>query len=554
MRRADRYTLVVSHIERNVCGTNQLGVVTMKHRTRAVFLVLLATAAAAPAQQSSRMVSAGLFKNGIASIAREYTVPGPGHYTFDALGSPVHGTLWIESEAPVVARSGEELVDAEPDQAAAAGLQDALVGKEVEIGLRLEGSSRFTGKLLSAPGGGAQEPRVFNSNGEVFSPSAASSSMMVIESGGRRNYIARDLVAWVRALEPAGVVKHTKPVVVFDVGEGAPNPTVIRARYLVQGMAWAPSYRIDLTDGKTLSVGQSAVIRNDLEDLDQVDLELISGFPNVEFLRAVSPFASNVTWSDFLSRLQQPAANVSAFGGQSNVASNIGQLFTNSVAGMGDMPQASIALEDGADIYYHPVGKQSLRRGEAQLLTTGTASAEYERIVEWRVNRSVRENVNSGLAQEDIWDAVRFKNPLPFPMTTGPAMVEAKGRFLGSKTIFWAAPGDETVAYISKALSVRAGYEEVEVSRNEVTALNQHLYETVVKGTLRIQNPRTEAVTMLIREDFSGALLRADGDPVSTVGSAGPGQRNPSTKLKWKTTLDAGQERSLVLEYKFITE
>ena len=174
--------------------------------------------------------------------------------------------------------------------------------------------------------------------------------------------------------------------------------------------------------------------------------------------------------------------------------------------------------------------------------------------MEWRVNRSVPENGNSGLGQDDLWDAVRFRNPLPFPMTTGPAMVESKGRFLGSKTIFWAAPGDETVAYISKALSVRAGYVEEEVSRNEVTALNQRLFETVVKGTLTVQNPRTEALTMVIREDLSGALLRADGDPDTAVGPTGPGQRNPSAKLIWSISLGAGEERALGIEYKFITE
>jgi hypothetical protein len=527
----------------------------MNVRVWAALLSLLATVATVHAQQDSRIVSVGLFKNGIASITREYTVPGPGHYTFDALGSPVHGTLWIESGAPVVTRSGEDLVDLEPDQAAAAGLEDTLVGKEVEIGLRMEGASPFTGKLIAAPGSGLRESRSVNSIGEMLSSSELSSAMFVIETEGKRSYLARDLVAWVRALESAEVVRRAKPVVEFDVGEGAPTPTVIRARYLVQGMAWAPSYRIDLTDGKMLSVGQSAVIRNDLEDLDQVDVELISGFPNVEYLRAISPFASGVTWPEFLARLQQQPENFVSAVAQANITSNsVGQLLSNGGFGISEMPPSFVSVDEGADIYYHPAGKQSLRRGEAMFLTTATASAEYERIVEWRVNRSVLENVSSGQVQEDIWDAVRFRNPLPFPMTTGPAMVEAAGRFLGSKTIFWAAPGEETVAYISKALSVRAGYEEVEVSRSEVTSSNQRMYETVVKGTLRIQNPRKEAVTMVIREDFSGALLRADGDPVSTVGPAGPGQRNPSTKLKWNIALAAGQERLLVIEYKYVTE
>jgi hypothetical protein len=188
------------------------------------------------------------------------------------------------------------------------------------------------------------------------------------------------------------------------------------------------------------------------------------------------------------------------------------------------------------------------------MLTTATASADYERVVEWRVNRTVRASVGAGLAQDDLWDAVRFRNPLPFPMTTGPAMVESNGRFLGSKTIFWAGPGDETVAYISKALSVRAGYVEEELSRREVLELNRAAIETIVKGTLTIQNPRAEAVAMVIKEDLSGALVRADGDPVSVVGPAGPGQRNSSTKLTWNITLAPGEERTLLLEYKYITD
>jgi hypothetical protein len=507
----------------------------------------------ANAEQTSRVVSVGLFKNGLAVVTREYTVPGPGTYTFDALGRPVHGTLWIESEAPVVARSGVEAVDATPDQAAGAGLHE-LMGKQVEIGLRQEGATRFTGKLVAAPGGGAQESRVFDSNGEVFAAPAPSSAMYVVEHDGIRSYVSRDLVAWVRALEPAGVAKHSKPVVVFDVGEEAAKPTVIRARYLTQGLAWAPSYRIELIDGKTLSVGQSAVVRNELENLDQVELELISGFPNVEYLRAVSPFVTNVTWSDFITHLQQPSGDFGGAAAQMTATSNVSQLFSNSVDGLSEAPLPLIAVDEGADIYYHPAGKQSLRPGESLMLTTATASADYERVVEWRVNRTVRASVGAGLAQDDLWDAVRFRNPLPFPMTTGPAMVESNGRFLGSKTIFWAGPGDETVAYISKALSVRAGYVEEELSRREVLELNRAAIETIVKGTLTIQNPRAEAVAMVIKEDLSGALVRADGDPVSVVGPAGPGQRNSSTKLTWNITLAPGEERTLLLEYKYITD
>lgn len=521
----------------------------MTHR---LTLTIIAAAAsfAATAEQSSRVVSAGLFKNGLASITREYTVPGPGTYTFDALGNPVHGTLWIESEGPVVARSGIEAVDATPEQTAGAGMHELLVGKNVEIGLRTPGAPPFKGTLIAAPGE-TYRARARSSSIDPVTVEATP-TMYVVELDGLRSYVAPDQVAYVRALEPAGAAKLSKPVMVFDVGEGAPSPTVIRAQYLAHGLAWAPSYRIDLTDPNTLSIGQSAAIRNELEDLDGVELSLISGFPNVEYIQAFSPFSADATWETFIAQLQQRPGTYNPI--VSQLASTSNSLFNNSVFYPNrENPAPSYTVDGDVDLYYHAVGKQSLRRDAALMLTTGTASAPYEPIVEWRVNRNEYQE-GADLGQDDIWDAVRFRNPFSFPMTTGPAMVESGGRFLGSKTVYWAAPGAETVAYVGKALSIGVTYVEEEVSRGETFAYNRRIVETVIKGTMTIHNPRTEAVAMVIKEDLAGALVRADGNPVSVVGSAGPGQRNPSTKLTWEIALTAGEARTLTLEYKFLTD
>lgn len=78
----------------------------MKIRIAFCMLAVALLSLPTPAEPSERVLSAGLFKNGLAVITREYTVPGPGSYTFASLGSPVHGTLWVESATAVVARSG----------------------------------------------------------------------------------------------------------------------------------------------------------------------------------------------------------------------------------------------------------------------------------------------------------------------------------------------------------------------------------------------------------------------------------------------------------------
>jgi hypothetical protein len=41
---------------------------------------------------------------------------------------------------------------------------------------------------------------------------------------------------------------------------------------------------------------------------------------------------------------------------------------------------------------------------------------------------------------------------------------------------------------------------------------------------------------------------------MAAVGTAGPGQRNPSTKLTWKLTLAPGEAREVTLEYRYLVD
>src|SRR5438046_5689650 len=109
-------------------------------------------------------------------------------------------------------------------------------------------------------------------------------------------------------------------------------------------------------------------------------------------------------------------------------------------------------------------------------LTTRTAQADYERIVEWLIadhrdahgnprNRRGEDNENGDVADVP-WDALRFKNPFPFPMTTAPALVWANGKFSGQRLTNWVNPGEETTLRVTKALSIRTHAVEYERQSN----------------------------------------------------------------------------------------
>ena len=53
----------------------------------------------------SKIVSVGVFKNGLALVQQEIQVPGAGTYRLDTAPNPVHGTFWIKSNCQVEAPS-----------------------------------------------------------------------------------------------------------------------------------------------------------------------------------------------------------------------------------------------------------------------------------------------------------------------------------------------------------------------------------------------------------------------------------------------------------------
>ncbi|MBG7608069.1 MAG: hypothetical protein IZT59_08600 [Verrucomicrobia bacterium] len=74
--------------------------------------------------------------------------------------------------------------------------------------------------------------------------------LVVTEKNGTRNYINQ---SYITSLSVNGPFKPAtrlveKPVLIFEVGEVPETGGTVTITYLSKGLAWAPSYRIDLTD------------------------------------------------------------------------------------------------------------------------------------------------------------------------------------------------------------------------------------------------------------------------------------------------------------------
>ncbi|HEY3789681.1 MAG TPA: DUF4139 domain-containing protein [Urbifossiella sp.] len=514
----------------------------------AIAVALVSSASLAPAQETaatSKIVAVDLFKNGLAIVKREATLGKPGVYVLDDVPTPIHGTFWIEAAGPVETLLKMRDVEVPVTETTPGNLQDDLGGKKVTVHFKGDKRAPVTGTVMKLKPAKGEEAL------------AQPARFLMLQTAKGRTYVEASEVAAVEAEDAGGTVTRCKPRLLLTLGKTNKDETKVVIRYLTRGIAWAPSYKIDISDPKTLTLEQNALVRNELTDLKNAEMRLISGYPSVQFAHVRSPLAPRTSWAMFMQELNgHGGPDNNDYAGNRVVMQNVS---FNPVGG--DFPAlGAIPTGEGVDLHYQPIGKRTLADGETLSLSIAKGKADYERIVEWLVldNRNELGQYGGGRNRDtenddSAWDALKFKNPLNYPMTTGPAMVSSGGEFNGQRTSYWVNAGEEMVLRVNKALSVRTRSLEHEVPAKEGRDLTwiggRQFRKSTVEGELAVSNHRKEAISLVLRRRFSGELVQAEGSPKASLREEGVYSVNKRNELLWTIPLKAGEERMIKYTY-----
>ena len=392
-----------------------------------VLACLLATPAGAQETPAKGKITAvDLFKNGLAVVTCEVTLGKPGTYVLDDVPQPIHGTYSVESAGRVESLVRMRDVDVPVAEAQPGSLQDDLGGKKVTVSFKGDKRPPVVGTMM----------KLKPAKGDDVVPQAG--RFVLVQTAKGRVYVEASEIAAVEAEDAGDTVKRSRPRLLLTLGAAEKPDTKVTVRYLTRGRAWAPSYKIDITDPKTLTLEQHAVVRNELSDLSGAEVRLISGYPSVQFSHVLSPLSPRVNWAAFFQQLGNGGGRNDDITGNSVVSQ---QVSMNNFRGASfDLALGATPAGEGVDLHYQSIGKRTLAEGDSLALTVAQGKADYERVVEWLVPDNRNEyGQHDGRAQgenDSAWDALKFKNPLAFPMTTGPAMVMSGGRFNGQRTSF----------------------------------------------------------------------------------------------------------------------
>jgi hypothetical protein len=499
-------------------------------------------AGADDAPVKSKIVGVDLFKNGLAIVTREATLGRAGSYTIDDVPTPVHGTFWIDSTGTVDVTVRMRDVEVPASDVPPGPLQDDLAGKQVVVHFKGDRRAPVSGTMMKIK---PAKP------GEADAPGR----YLVLQTAKGRVYVEPNEVAAVESEGAGDKVLRRRPQLVLALGDTDKPETKVTIRYIAHGLAWAPSYRLDISDPKTLLLEQHAVIRNELADLDGAEVRLISGYPSVQYAHVRSPLAPHTNWLSFFAELAGGARHQEIDALSNSIVSQ--NVVTFNYRSPLNLALGATPTGEGVDLHYQPIGKRTLAQGDALLLTVAKGKAEYERIVEWLVpeGRNAYGQLEGRDGADDVWDALKFKNPLPFAMTTGPATVTANGQFNGQRTSYFVNAGEETVLHVEKALSVRTRATENEQLKDnagtrELIWIGGRQYrKTTVEGELAVSNHRKEAIALVIRRRFSGELVAAEGAPKQALREEGVYSVNKRQELLWTLALKGGEEKKLKYSY-----
>jgi hypothetical protein len=531
--------------------------------------VLLLFAAAAsfaadPTPVDTEIRSLSLFKNGHGLFIRSGALPASGSFTMGPVPAASHGTYWLSYDAGTQLLNVSSGETPSPQTRPAATVLDMLsanVGRRVVIHFSGEGRDPVSGTLLSVPE--PPEPEPLNPYLSIIEPpyrppSQPSLALVETAEGVVAFHPAQVAQVDFEEMPITEISEEEKWISLEGEVQSSSSRPELTVSYLAKGITWVPSYLFDISAPEVGSLVAKAEIINEIEDLEGVDIDLVTGFPSFEFVNIISPLAKKEDLAGFMN----------AVGRGSSAGREAGRYARESImtqmayapAAMGPVSatptygdaSAGVAAED---LFYYPLHNVTLERGRVGYFGLFSAEVPYEHIYTWDIPDYVDQNEYYRAEEEPqpeiVWHNLELENTMNLPWTTAPFEVMQEERVVAQGTLKYTAKGADTRVRISKALDLVAEEQEREINRQHNAAnFYGYSYDRVtLRGELSLTNHKDEAVAVEITKTVTGEV--SETMPQAQVEKLARGLRkvNPRSQLTWEVELAPGEKLELSYAY-----
>lgn len=522
-------------------------------------------------QAESEISQIALFKNGLGYFQQKVICPDDAKlFSFTPAAAAAHGTFWVSySDRVQLKNLNAKITETETFRAATsiAEILKANVGRQVTL---LVSDKTISGRIKffaenpepvepnpyqPGPGGASERSRA-----HIPYPSPANLVIIETEQGD----VCINPHSITKVEFPGGSPENSVPAkvrkMVLDVqlakaADGEP----LSISYLAKGITWAPSYIIDISDSEKAQLSSKAVVINEAAELDNVTLQLVTGFPNLQFADILSPLAKKEDLAQFLQSLNQGQSEQRRRGRFENVMSQSIGYATPGVGGM--LPDYGAAKQGivAEDLFFYPVEKVTLGHKETGYYPLFTESVSYEHIYKWDIPDYINEEDRYYYDRrdeqqqdiEEIWHCVRLQNKSTLPWTTAPAQIVKGGMILGQDTLKYTPVNGENDVRITQAVNVKAEQVENEIERKRDAAqmYGRHFDLITVEGNLSITNFQDKNVKIEVSKILSGEVKTAQPEAEIKTLARGLRRMNSTRKLTWTIELEPKQTSKVTYTY-----
>ncbi|SEH69756.1 DUF4139 domain-containing protein [Akkermansia glycaniphila] len=546
-------------------------------------LMLPSFAAAGDVEMTPSKVA--LFKNGYGYLTLEGKTGADASMNLVNLPVPSFGTFWLDVEAPaqlkrLVSRKATRKVPIE--QYTMEELVRANTGAAVWV--VWAGGSEDGVIVASAPKQGKENPRLIGNVNDASVPGMMNEGMLVYPPGrpgssasnvillktqdGRTVSVPLEKVQQIEFLSPPTLPTRDEDVPTVSLELAAPQSgRTIRANCIAGGVSWVPEYRVDLGDaGKAVLTARATVI-NELMDFNGVDLDLITGFPNLKYAGVPSPIAMRQNLNAFFQSLYNvengymgdrvPMAAMQLGNGlmTGGLRSGTGATSSDSI----DRLLASgtpASVTQAEDLFFYPVKNFTCKYNETVTTTLFSGEVSYSHVYTWDIpDQNVARSYNRSNAgddgEQDVWHCIRLKNGFKLPLTTGIVEFTSNGYISGQGMIQFTAPGQDATVKINKSLEMLVKQSENVLETTPLPKSNDK--KLLVEGTLQMKNLSDKPMEMEITKQIIGEPKEAsDGGEFRQRPDRFLGGQNTAGTFVWKIQVPPGATKSVTYRYTFI--
>jgi len=487
--------------------------------------------------KDAKVIGASLFKNGYAVVLREATIPASGTLYLTQPNNVALGTFWVTAPKDVMLKEIVATTTSE-EKSRDLGTLDEIIqankGKVVKITLPNDvlGKKEMTGTILSATG----QVLVFKSEEGVVTFNKG----MVIAIQAKDGELK-----WTMNQT------ETKPALRIN---GTPNGKVYYT-VLQRGLTWAPGYQVDISDPKNAVLTAKATIVNDLEDVKDTELRLVTGFPNTPFINIPDPFSAAVRADAYLGQVLnrstrdmfQNGVGGGGFGGQ--------MAYRAAESSVAPMPISDLEGFSAEDLFFYRQDKVNLKLGDRGYYVLLQFKTDYSHVYTLDVPQlPLDQNSGRNLPPLETWHELKICNTSKQPLTTGTIVTVKDGELLGQDMLSYTPMGGDQFVKITKALDITADQAEEEVARSKgeiKDRYNNPVWDLVtIHGKIVVTSRKKDAIKMKIDKDLAGEAVEADHAGKITKFIRRLYDVNTPSKVTWEVEAKGGEKLELNYTYK----